>query len=176
MWRSFFFAVGIISILIGLQCLAVEEFRVDRNSRIFAVAEKANRALDSSPRQNFGPPNELNNLRNQTTNLANQQRFSLPSSESYYGGPSRFQNSSFPNYQSAYGGRSPIAQQSLTANQVSNTTGLDRLGVDNNTGRTRVKALRSYPVKDWMPWGFLAAGTIISLYTKSTGHSRHAND
>ena len=48
MWRSFFFAVGIILIFIGLQCLVVEEFRVDKNSRVFAVASKANRAFDSS--------------------------------------------------------------------------------------------------------------------------------
>jgi len=161
MWRSFFFAVGIILILIGLQCLMVENFRVDKNSRIFAVAAKANRALDSSPPGNF----------------ANRQRFSLPSAESYYGGPSRFHNPNYPT-QPGYGGRTQFGQQSLLpVNQVSNPL---QVGIGNGSGNLlggpRVKALRSYPVKDWMPWGFLAAGTIISLYTNSTRHSRYSDD
>ena len=169
MWRSFFFAVGIILIFLGLQCLVVEEFRVDENSRIFAVAEKANQALDSSN----GPQNELDTLGNQAASLANQQRFPLPTSSSYYGGPSRFQTPSYPTTQSAYSGRSQFAQQSLPANQVSNSV---QVGIDNNAGRPRIKALRNYPVKDWMPWGFLAAGTIVSLYTNSTSYSRGSGD
>ena len=76
MWRSFFFAVGIILIFIGLQCLVVEEFRVDKNSRVFAVASKANRAFDSSSRGDFRPQNQLDTLGNQTADLANRQRFS----------------------------------------------------------------------------------------------------
>ena len=171
MWRSFFFAVGIILVFIGLQCLAFEEFRVDKNSRIFAVAEKANRAFDSSTRPDF-PRNDLGTLGNQAANLANQRQFSLPSSTSYYGGPSRFQTPSYPT-QSAYGGHSQFAPQSLSANQVSNPI---QVGVGNNSGRTRVKELRSYPVKDWMPWGFLAAGAIVTLYTNSTGRSRYSDD
>ena len=174
MWRSFFFAVGIILIFIGLQCLVVEEFRVDKNSRVFAVASKANRAFDSSSRGDFRPQNQLDTLGNQTANLANRQRFSLPSSESYYGGPSRFQAANYPTPQSAYGSsHTPFAQQSLAANQVSNSI---PIGIGNTASRPRVKALRSYPVKDWMPWGFLAAGTIISLYTNSTRHSRYSDD
>ena len=173
MWRSFFFAVGITLIFFGLQCLVVEEFRVDKNSRIFAVAEKANRALDSSSSRDFGRQNEINPLNNPTANIANQQRFSLPSSESYYGGPSRFQTPSYPNSQFAYGGRSQFAQQPLPVNQVSNSV---QAGIGSNVVGPRIKALRSYPVKDWMPWGFLAAGTIISLYTKSTGHSRYSGE
>jgi len=171
MWRSFFFAVGIILVFIGLQCLTFEEFRVDKNSRIFAVAEKANRALGSSSDRDV-PQRELRPLGNQTANLANQQRFSLPSAESYYGGPSRFQTPSFP-YQSGYGGTSQFAQQSVPVNQVSNSI---QAGFGNNAGRPRVKELRSYPVKDWMPWGFLAAGAIVTLYTNSTGSSRYSND
>ena len=178
MWRSFFFAVGIILLLIGLQCLMVENFRVDKNSRIFAVAAKANRALDSSPQQNyFRPQNELGTLGNQAGNFANRQRFSLPSAESYYGGPSRFHNPNYPT-QPGYGGRTQFGQQSLLpVNQVSNPL---QVGIGNGSGNLlggpRVKALRSYPVKDWMPWGFLAAGTIISLYTNSTRHSRYSDD
>jgi len=132
--------------------------------------EKANRALDSASRQDSRPQSPLGN---QAANLANQQRFSLPSSASYYGGPSRFQSPSYPTAQSAYGGRSGFNQQAFSVNQVSNSI---QVGIGNNPGSPRAKALRSYPVKDWMPWGFLAAGTIISLYTKSTGHSRYSGD
>ena len=51
MWRSFFFAVGIVSVLIGLQSLAVEEFRVDTNNRLFAFANRANRAIEATSSQ-----------------------------------------------------------------------------------------------------------------------------
>ncbi len=189
MWRSFFFSVGTILIFFGLQCLVVEEFRVDKNSRIFSVVARANRALDASTRQDYRPQpqdirpqdyrpqNEIGARGNQAANLANQQRFSLPSSESYYGGPSRFQNSSYPSYPSAYGNRSPVAQQSLPANLVSSPTNLNQLGLGNRIGSSpRIKALHSYLVKDWMPWGFLAAGTIVTLYTNSTRHSRYSGD
>ena len=157
MWRSFFFAVGIILIFIGLQCLAVQEFRIDKNNRLFAFAKKANRAIEATSRDDLpqsGPG--LPNPNGSGANFANQQQFSLPSSSSYYGGPSRFQNSS---YQSAYGGPSQFSQQSLPA----------------NSAQLRPKKLQNYPVTDWMPWGFLAAGTIISLYTNSTGNSGHSD-
>ena len=173
MWRSFFFAVGIILILVGLQCLAVEQFRINKNNRLFAFANRANRALEATK-----SPDGLRNQNNfalqngQAQNLANQQRFSLPSSESYYGGPSRFQSSAYPTTNSAYGGAGQLSQQSLSAKQVSNTLNYSDTGYGNNQ---RPKLLKSYPVTDWMPWGFLAAGTIISLYTNSTGH-RHSGD
>ena len=169
MWRSFFFAFGIFLIFIGLECLAVEEFRVDKNNRLFAFAKKANRAIEATagngPVQNGGG---LSNPNGAGPNFANQQQFSLPSSASYYGGPSRFQTSS---YQSAYGG----SQQPLSANTVSNQANFGQVGIDTNSVQLRPKALKGYPVTDWMPWGFLAAGTIISLYTNSTGF-RHSGE
>jgi len=109
MWRSFFFAVGAILIFLGLQCLVFEEFRIDKNSRLFAVAQKANLAFDQASGQPYPPT------------VANQQRFSLPSAESYYGGTSRFQTSSY----SAYNGRLPNTQQSPLVNRVSSSTNVN---------------------------------------------------
>jgi len=176
MWRSFFFAVGIILFLIGLQCLAVQEFRVDQNNRLFSFAKRANRAIESTgSRDNFGSRSNLGFPREQTANFTNQQQFSLPSSESYYGGPSRFQNSSYGTNQSGYGvGQFP--QQSRPATQVSNAANFQLTGFNSNTAGQRPRAPKSYPVTDWMPWGFLAAGTIISLYTNSTGRSHYSGD
>ena len=173
MWRSFFFAVGIILIFIGLQCLAVQEFRIDKNNRLFAFAKRANRAIDATAGkvpQNGGGLQIQNSA---GANYANQQQFSLPSSASYYGGPSRFQTSS---YQSAYGGNPQLSRQSLSANSVSNTTNIGQAGFNTNLPQQRPKMLQNYPVTDWMPWGFLAAGTIISLYTNSTGRYRHSGE
>lgn len=173
MWRSFFFAVGITLIFIGLQSLTVEEFRIDKNSRIFAIANRANRALDGPDRRLGFQPGIYSPQNPQGAQaFANQQRFSLPSAESYYGGPSRFTNSSYSNSSystnpSAYGGgQSQFAQQSRSAIPVSSTN----FGFGNNVNGVRPKLLQSYRVKEWMPWCFLAAGTIITLYTKSTGH------
>ena len=139
MWRSFFFAVGLILIFIGLQSLAVEEFRVDKNNRLFAFANRANRAIEASKSQdNLGRQNGVGFSNGPGSNFASQQQFSLPSSESYYGGPSRFQTSS---YQSAYGG----PQQSLAVNPVSNTANFGQLGTGTNPARLRPRALKSYP-------------------------------
>ena len=171
MWRSFFFAVGIVLVLVGLQSLAVEEFRVDKNNRLFSFAQRANRAIEAtSTRDNFRSQDGIGLSNGQGSNLANQRQFSLPSSESYYGGPSRFQTSS---YQSAYGGASQLSQQSRSTNP--GAANFSQVGFNNNTANMRPRALKSYPVSDWMPWGFLAAGTIISLYTKSTG-VRHSGE
>ena len=172
MWRSFFFAVGAILIFLGLQCLVFEEFRIDKNSRLFAVAQKANLAFDQASGQPYPHSNGLQSQYGQAPTVANQQRFSLPSAESYYGGTSRFQTSSY----SAYNGRFPNTQQSPLVNRVSSSTNVNGFRNSNNIAATRIKDLRSYPVKDWMPWGFLAAGTIISLYTNSLGHSRYSGD
>ena len=173
MWRSFFFAVGIVLVLIGLQSLAVEEFRVDKNNRLFSFAKRANRAIEATAsRDNLRRQNGLGLPNGQGSNFANQQQFSLPSSESYYGGPSRFQTSS---YQSAYGGGPQLSQQSLSSNPISNNANFRQVGFETNSASSRPKVLQSYPVTDWMPWGFLAAGTIISLYTNSTG-TRNSGD
>ena len=167
MWRSFFFAVGIMLFFVGLQCVAVEEYRVDTNNRLFSFANRANRALDAASQNDFDPGNLYRLQSAQAPNFANQQQFSLPSSESYYGGPSRFQSSSYPTNQSAYGG----AQQSPSTN----TNNFQQVGF-NSPANIRPRMLKSYPVADWMPWGFLAAGTIISLYTNSTGRSRYSGE
>lgn len=178
MWRSFFFAVGIILFLIGLQCLAVQEFRVDQNNRLFSFAQRANRALEARTSQgNFRAQNNPGLPSGQAPNFANQQQFSLPSSESYYGGPSRFQSSSYGSNQSAYGGGvGQFRQQSQPVNPVANNTNLQQVGFNSNAAKPRPRAPKSYPVTDWMPWGFLAAGTIISLYTNSLGSSHYSGD
>ena len=167
MWRSFFFAVGITLIFIGLQSLTVEEFRVDKNSRLFAIVSRANRAFDGPNGPDGFQPGAYSPQNPQGVQAyANQQRFSLPSAESYYGGPSRFTNSSYTTNPSAYGGQSQFAQQTRPAIPASSAN----FSRDNNFNGVQPKRLQSYRVKDWMPWCFLAAGTIISLYTKSTGH------
>ena len=157
-------------VLLGLQFLAIEEFRVNENNRLFSFAKRANRALDAAGAASVGNPNGLSLQNGQAPAYANRQQFSLPSSESYYGGPSRFQSSSYSSNQNAYGGAAQLPRQSLLANNAN----FQQSGFGNGADM-RPKILKSYPVSDWMPWGFLAAGTIISLYTNSTG-SRHSEN
>ena len=172
MWRLFFFAVGAILIFLGLQCLIFEVFRIDKSSRLFTVAERANLAFDETSGRAFSPLAGSHSQYERVPPVSNQQQFSLPSAESYYGGASRFQTPSYP----VNNGRLPGTQQSPAINQVSSPTNVNRLRDGNNITGARIKALSSYPVKDWMPWGFLAAGTIISLYTNSTGFSSYSGD
>jgi hypothetical protein len=158
MWRSFFFAVGVILILAGAQCLVVEKFFVDSNNPLLSVARK-------SSNSNAQPIQPLAN--NQYSVQTEQSRFSLPSSASAYGGPSRFQTQGFR--PAPY---DPSGNYRTPANVAGFNSNINNAPVAVSVNRT--KALKSYLIEDWMPWGLLAIGTIVILYTNST-HRRSYN-
>ena len=73
----------------------------------------------------------------------------------------------------------PYRSASYPYRSASYRTGSNRFGnrnyynqVDQNQNSNTFK--RVYQTRDWMPWSLLAAGTIIVLYTFSTG--RHHSD
>jgi len=155
MWRSFFMAVGVFLVLLGLETLVVDQFLMSNNRRIpeFITAKDGIFANQ--------PPGSLE---------SNQNRFPRPfqalsNQQSTYG-PSRFQGTGFgrqSNYDLASFGRttSSASGQNPPAIQVS------------PSALTRPQ--RMIQTKDWMPWSLLAAGTLIVLYVHSTrgSHSEH---
>lgn len=154
MWRAFFFSVGTILFILGLQCLVVDKFYVNQNGRVSDLVNKALNVIDSSGTSGANQPNSM---------VAGQNRATLPNTgtSSAYG-PSRFQTAPYSpaqfnsNNPANYGG-----QGFQSAGFPQPTTG---------SGNVAVKPSRPLKTEDWMPWSLLAVGTIIVLYTKSTGN------
>lgn len=165
MWRAFFFAVGIILVVLGVECLVVDRFFVHQEGKVAGFVNKALNVIEpvkgnlpaNTPNQaGIGPSGGF--LPNQ--NGSSQNTFRTGGSPF---GPSRFQSpysqvqyTPNPGGAGVYGGQSfqqtGFRTQSTSAPQLK-------------------KAPRPVSTKDWMPWCFLATGTIIILYTKSTSSS-----
>lgn len=166
MWRAFFFAIGTMLIILGLECLVTEKFII-HGARIPGVVAKfldgaskrPGAGIQNSTGSGFSPygPSRFEE------NFAGQ---SQPSGNFYGGTPSnasgdsQFSLAGFGKQESGIGpGRQPAAGYGRQANQ--------------NSGRQQKKVLRP---KDWMPWSLIAAGSLVVLYTNSTERRGHSSD
>jgi len=165
MWRSFFFAVGVMLIIFGFECLVADRFEISSSARIPKAVTKL---FDDgeSQKPGFG-------------------RFNGSDGGGSQFGPSRF-NSPFDNNQSLadanyYGGvssaslRQPAKRPFSLAGFGSNRS---RNGDQPSPQAILVQGKDSRIVytKDWMPWSLLAAGTLVVLYTNSTTSRENSND
>ncbi len=162
MWRAFFFAVGIMLIITGLECLVTQQF-VIHGARVpnFVAAMLFD-----------GPADKITTPTNEGFRMA-QAGYQAPRSTTRNSG---FGSSSFGdpygtenNYRRQNGNqrsefslagfgqrRSEIAPMATPKpKQQSQTTviGPDKTGV--------------FRPQDWLPWSLLAAGTLVVLYTNS---------
>ncbi len=148
MWRAFFFATGVVFVILGLQCLVVDRFFVTQEGRLGSVANKALNLLDKAQQDVADAAESNQNL--------NFSRSPFQANASAYG-PSRFSASP---YSAPTGGFGQAGFQSAGFQTPSTAT-------------KRLKPPRDFQPADWMPWSLLAVGTIIVLYTKSTGGFSH---
>lgn len=167
MWRSFFFAVGIIFVLLGIQCLLVDQFYVNQNGKLSDLFNKVLNVVDPQKPDGsqIGASSTNPNLAGANFNPSSRT-MTLPQYGSQYG-PSRFQASPYSPAQNGYGNPTSYGGQPFQnagfAQPVANTS----IGGTSEASRPSAKPPRPVQTKDWMPWCFIAAGTIISLYTKS---------
>lgn len=138
MWRAFFYASGIMLIILGVECIVIGRFRVAPEAGFTKLAQKAWGNFDSSFASDDGEgrafPNAQGPLRSQF-------------------GPSRFNNDPF------FNASSNLAQSRENSFNLPNHTGV---------GGSQVgKKPKTITTEDWMPWSLIAAGAIISLYTRS---------
>jgi hypothetical protein len=174
MWRAFFFAVGIMLIILGLECLVTEQFVVSDGTRFRAIVSGALDGEQKAPR----PQPAISSAQPQiATGFESRQ------GRSQFG-PSRFDRSPFDaqnqSGSSYYGGvprsnsRNANSQFSLAGFGTPTQPAIAPLprprAVPASSGSTRVMR-----PKEWMPWSLLAAGTLIVLYTNSTS-GRYSND
>ena len=162
MWRAFFFSIGIILVILGLQCLVVDRFFVHQDGKIAGFVNKALNVIDPQKGDLSSTPSNQGGIGQFNGSAANQNAIAqnpFQTGGSPFG-PSRFQ--------------SPYSQVQYTSNpNVGMTYGGQQFqpaGFQISTPLTTKNKKRPRPVgtKDWMPWCFLATGTIIILYTKST--------
>lgn len=165
MWRAFFLAVGVMLIILGVECLVLDKFVVASRARMPAALSKIIDKITAPdpPAQGLGGIGQPNLATNpaQTPNAFGSQF-----------GPSRFGTPYANGYQppNFYGGN-PTGQLNAPANSPFSLTayGSPNTGGVNPVGSQLEPPSRVVQTKDWMPWCFLAVGTLVVLYTRSTG-------
>ena len=177
MWRALFYAIGSMTILLGIQSLAFEQVQMAPGKDALQIVKRLLRDGDGGGSGALAPvrvdvPN----------NLGNNQPFRTASDSSF--GPSRFSNGGFGGTtfsaapyrdlttnnglgigsgQSTAVPRAQLASYQTRSAQVGGTT---QVG---GTGGPLLSPGRVIRSKDWMPWSLLAIGALIILYTRSVG-------
>ena len=177
MWRSFFFAVGLMLIILGLECLVAESFVVSSQARLPGFVKKILDEKGKTPpsAQNGANSVAQNVLIPQTGSFNTGSRFGLSRFDSQYGsggfyggrpnqiGGQTSQNQFQTNPQFSLAGYGSPAANSGQLVPQSFGGGASVTGVS-----ARKKPSKMLHTKDWMPWSLLAAGTLVVLYTNST--------
>ena len=171
MWRSFFLAVGIGLISLGVEALVFERFVINETAKLpkffNGIFEK--NSSDSFAAASF--PTQSN------PNASNFQRVPFSSASRF--GPSRFSGPQSGGYG---GGRVDLSRSGINSNSVqpanalpvSYANGTNPIGLDSANGSPgQFQGPRVIVTKDWMPWSLLATGVIIFLYTSSHGRSKN---
>ena len=204
MWRAFFFAVGAMLILLGVQGLILDNIVIANGTRVPGfVAKFLNRGASNQAVRPIGYPNgSLNtnpnllpqqvavnaqrpslqsiiNPRNQTgsrfgpSRLADSQfsNTNLPPNVDYYGGVP-FANRQLQNPGGFSGGAASTNPQFSLAGYGSQPGLVNSPnGYGNRLSPVTLGGGGSRLIRptEWMPWGLLAVGTLVVLYTNSTG-------
>jgi hypothetical protein len=171
MWRALFLAIGIMLIIVGVECTVVGRFTISQEANLPPAIEKmlagegwagstfASPAPNNSGAAGLAAPHYASNVAPPQPIPPNQGYGGMPTVSSQHG-PSRFSgnqlgNDQFSNSQFSLAGFGTRSAPAPVAVPVQNRSGM----------------LRLVQTKDWMPWSLIAAGTIIVLYTKSVGRS-----
>ena len=142
MWRAFFLAIGTMLIVLGAECLVVDQFSVSQEGKF---AKVVNKVIDVIEGKTEKGSNDAAGFGSINDGLTTQSPY----------GPSRFQD--------------PFATGATSAPAADRPFGLAGFrNSDSNAAANGRKKTRKVPTQDWMPWSLLAAGTIVVLYTKST--------
>jgi hypothetical protein len=181
MWRSFFLAVGIGLMVLGVEALVFERVLVNETAKLPKFLDGA---FEKDLSNSFASPPNL-------AGQANSQGQSYPALQNAtasdvqrmpYASGSRFGPSRFSGPRSGgYGGpRVDLSRSGINSNttQTGNAFPVSFPNEVNSAGNNRridglgqPRGPRVIVSKEWMPWSLLAAGAIIFLYTSSHGRS-----
>lgn len=162
MWRAFFYAVGYMTIFIGLQSLAFEHVQLAPGKDALQVVRgMLNEDGDQPGLRPAG-----------TVNFAPTERVPAKSSGSAYG-PSRFASNGVGGGSfSATPYRNPNVGLGVVSGQSAEVPRVDPISYQTELKpsppiKTSQRSGRVIQSKDWMPWSLLATGVIVVLYTRS---------
>lgn len=170
MWRALFYAIGSMTILLGVQSLAFEQVQLAPGKDALQIVKRLLRDEGSGPVA-AGAGNASSVVRSDD----GQRVFQSASNSTF--GPSRFPSGGFGGttfsaapYRdlTSSGGLSIRSGQPSNvprANLASYQTGAR--GTAAGATNAALKPGRVIQSKDWMPWSLLAIGTVIMLYTRS---------
>jgi len=165
MWRAFFYAVGTMLVILGVQCVLVGRFQLSNEATIPETAKRFISGLESSRDPGGQPSNPYSNSPLIENSSANRGFGGRPAPSSSYG-PSRFEDrySGNDRFFSGSGG-----QQNRPMEFANYTTG------NNNAANSAVepRSSRVISTEDWMPWSLIAAGAIVLIYTHSFQRVSH---
>lgn len=149
MWRALFFSVGVMLIVLGLECLVVDKYLVSQRTRVPTLIARMLEGDRSSADGNYQAQNDRSNSQSWNSDSYNGSRFQA---SPYSSDP---QGANQSNY---FGG---------TGNSKFSFAGFGNKDAS-KASDLNPKGLRVIQTKDWMPWSLLAAGTLVVLYTNST--------
>ncbi len=185
MWRSFFFAVGIGLMVLGVEALVFEKIVIDGSAKLprFFSGLYENGLADGFETVEIDRRAAIDEQRYNSNGFALGTQ---PQGSGSQFGPSRFSGPQFSGsqYGNYGGGRVDLSRSGLTqpfARLAGNrNSGPSAYPVSfgnsvDNTGANRIASKtfspRTVVTKDWMPWSLLAAGAITFLYTSSHRNS-----
>ena len=162
MWCAFFFAVGIVLIILGLETLVVGRVAIASEGKVPALLAK----ILSEENRPVAAPGLF--TRQASANVAPPQQFTnyyggAPSTAGY--GQSRFSDQ-FGNDQ--FFGANPGLNGTARQNSQFSLAGFGQANPSNSVATSQLtNGSRIFRTQDWMPWSLVAAGAIIVLYTNS---------
>ena len=164
MWRAFFYAVGYMTIFLGLQSLAFEQVQLAPGKDAMQIIKRIIR--EDGGRSGVASAGRSNqSIQAQTLGSASESSF----------GPSRFSNGGFggSNFSAApYRDLSQNGRLGVGSGQAVGVPRVDLTGYQTEVKQTQLRPTTKTPgrviqSKDWMPWSLLATGFVIVLYTRS---------
>lgn len=166
MWRSFFFAIGTMLIILGIQCIVVEKFSVSTDSSLVKIGKRIvnsgkNALIDNGERSDL-PTGQI------PAEAVEMRGFGgRPSQNSLYGSSriaeDRFGNNQFFNAIPASSNPNSNANSAFRLPGRINSSVVPPFGSPNGLPAK----LQVFQTEDWMPWSMIAAGAIVLLYTRS---------
>ena len=162
MWRAFFFAVGIMLIITGLECLVTQQFVIHGAQVPNFVAAML---FDEPTDTNITPPDD-----------------GMPMAQSgYSGSPPATRNTGFgaSSFNDPYQTENNFRKQNGNQRSDFSLAGFGKRRTENAPmaepkvkGRNQTTLIGSdetgiFRPQDWLPWSLLAAGALVVLYTNS---------
>lgn len=151
MWRALFLAIGLTTMLVGLEFLFVEQIVIKKLGR-----KSAKNSVTNSANPNSTNPNDP---------------FQTASYQVPY-----YQNSAYQQYSPYQNAGVSNGNRAFNGNFNSGAFNNASVNTSAGNGVLETTGFHTYRPKEWMPWSMLAVGAIIVIYTFTLGTGRRYSE